>query len=530
MLRAPLALALAAFTLAPAAEAQAFKEEKHERLGLNLVRPRKYKAMALQPNEPFIQLRYIEEEDKRKPKNVRPEFLIVRIDFQPDPEPEVEEPEAEDEDDEERSRSKPAPEAKRKVELPISTLERWVERRLNGFELGAEHKPQKAREQDGYAYTEYELKVRGRTPLQGWAFVWHKPERTYALIGVSGKDDFEDHRDDLWRKCALKIEIEEPTASKEAAKWTRFYERRPEFKGGEYRVKVRSEMVKGWKAEDTENYILVYSTKDQALIRDLKQRLEAIRRAYTVLFPASREITAVSTVRICKDADEYRKYGGPAGSGGYWNYVTEELVFFDYDDREGERGSGKKDSRIVLYHEAFHQYIFYSVGELAPHSWFNEGYGDYWSGSIFNRGGKVQKVAVNPWRIGTIQKAIDDYRHVPWREIIEFEQKDYYNPAIRHICYAQGWSMVYFLNTSKQVQKNPQWAEILPVYFETLKTSHAEEMERLAELGQADNRAQREAANLRSRQAAVKAAFEGVDLKAIEEAWMEYTRGLKAPR
>ena len=39
------------------------------------------------------------------------------------------------------------------------------------------------------------------------------------------------------------------------------------------------------------------------------------------------------------------------------------------------------DTLAVLYHEAFHQFIFYSVGEVAPHSWFNEGHGDYFSGA-----------------------------------------------------------------------------------------------------------------------------------------------------
>ena len=72
---------------------------------------------------------------------------------------------------------------------------------------------------------------------------------------------------------------------------------------------------------------------------------------------------------------------GNPRSAGYWNSRTEELVLFDAE--EHERGKRPDDSGtfIVLYHEAFHQYIHYSTGELPPHSWFNEGYGDYFSGA-----------------------------------------------------------------------------------------------------------------------------------------------------
>ena len=59
-----------------------------------------------------------------------------------------------------------------------------------------------------------------------------------------------------------------------------------------------------------------------------------------------------------------------ASSAGYWNYRDEELVL--YDDKGGAAAH-----MGVLNHEAFHQYIFYFYGNLAPHSWYNEGTGDF---------------------------------------------------------------------------------------------------------------------------------------------------------
>ena len=92
---------------------------------------------------------------------------------------------------------------------------------------------------------------------------------------------------------------------------------------------------------------------------------------------------------ICKDRDEYFKYGGPRGSAGYWNNKSEELVLYDGTKREKGEKTDKLDTFIVLYHEAFHQYIHYSAGELAPHSWYNEGMGDYYAGGKF-KFGKLQ--------------------------------------------------------------------------------------------------------------------------------------------
>ena len=60
------------------------------------------------------------------------------------------------------------------------------------------------------------------------------------------------------------------------------------------------------------------------------------------------------------------------------------------------------DTLAVLYHEAFHQYIYYSVGEVAPHSWFNEGHGDYYAGAKY----LSKKFNIRPfnWRVGIIKE------------------------------------------------------------------------------------------------------------------------------
>src|SRR5262249_7475788 len=87
-------------------------------------------------------------------------------------------------------------------------------------------------------------------------------------------------------------------------------------------------------------------------------------------FAQSQELSKCSVVRVCKDAGEYHSYGGPAMAAGHWDSNARELVI--YDDRAN---GGKGDTWITLNHEAFHQYIYYFYGNLAPHSWYNEGTG-----------------------------------------------------------------------------------------------------------------------------------------------------------
>ena len=202
------------------------------------------------------------------------------------------------------------------------------------------------------------------------------------------------------------------------------------YRGVEYRKDVRRNLSKGWKADDTENFIFVYDIADRVLLSKLKHDLEVIRTKYLELFPPVKAIEAVSTVRICKDRDEFVKFAGipkNAPIAGFWNVGTKELVFYNNVKDPTYPSASLADSVIVLYHEAFHQYIYYSCGEIAPHSWFNEGYGDYFSGAkIGDTGAKVDRINVNPWRIGAIQRAIKASEIAPLAELVKFTQAQYY--------------------------------------------------------------------------------------------------------
>jgi len=294
----------------------------------------------------------------------------------------------------------------------------------------------------------------------------------------------------------------------------------------------------GWKLFETPNYFIVTPHTDKPFIDELCARLEAIRAVYEVDYPADkakelraigeaavtgldpkakaereqekamekamfgdadpREMSRCSVVRVLTDQGSYHSYGGPGGSAGYWSPMARELVI--YDD---QAGGGRRDTWIVLNHEAFHQYIFYLYGNISPHSWYNEGTGDFYSGYEYKN--KRFTLKPNQWRRETIHEAVQQDMHIPLADFVRLTQPEYYGQnkwkADPGQNYAQGWSFIYFLRTGKkQFPKNwdPAWDNILGTYFRVLATS-----------GDIDQ--------------AVTEAFQGIDFHALETAWKAST-------
>lgn len=288
-----------------------------------------------------------------------------------------------------------------------------------------------------------------------------------------------------------------------------------------------------WKLHETPRYFILSNNDDRMFITELKERLEAIRDIYEKDYPYEkileireagkglrtgqdkevetskgpkepeidpRELSKTSLVRVCKNREQYHSYGGPGGSAGYWNSGSRELVL--YDDRAG---GGRGDTWAVLNHEAFHQYIFYFYGNIAPHSWYNEGTGDFYSGYQY---GKNKRFVLEKfsWRKDLIAQSVKEGKFVPLEKFVKMSQGEYYSSQEEHgtdigIHYAQGWSFIYFLRTGKQKNAkgwDPSWETILDTYFRTLGAT--------GDLEQSVNQ-----------------AFQGVDWQKLTAAWIDYT-------
>jgi hypothetical protein len=226
----------------------------------------------------------------------------------------------------------------------------------------------------------------------------------------------------------------------------------------------KTKLVAGWKAMDSpkKQYVLIYADGvPEKLVKQIADQIESLRgQVYEVVFPPDRPITAISVIRVCKDHEQYMAYHAPGGTAGYWSSYDKELVFY-------EDTSNKNDSLRVLYHEGFHQYIYYSVGACDPHSWFNEGHGDFFFGHNF-KDGKWQ-LGKSLDRIGDAAKVKREKRVPPLQDWLHWSQDQYYGNNEAGLTglenYALGWDLVYFLRTTKK----PEYQGILQRYFDTLK-------------------------------------------------------------
>ncbi|MFN0205752.1 MAG: hypothetical protein ACKVS6_05505 [Planctomycetota bacterium] len=223
----------------------------------------------------------------------------------------------------------------------------------------------------------------------------------------------------------------------------------------------------GWRFEKTEHYFIKFSIDNDKFVKECKERIEAIRKVFVKEF-GDRELTEYPVVRICKNFDEYGNYGGPGGSAGYFNSHSKELVMPSLKDYD------VKWTWAVMNHEAFHQFIWFRCGELAPHSWYNEGTGDYFAGFKYRGNNSFEIGTVGPSlllidRVTPVREALKKGELAPLDKLIRFTQQDYY--AKGDIYYPQGWSFIYFLREAKKMGHKPfkpEWGNILKVYFDTM--------------------------------------------------------------
>jgi hypothetical protein len=299
--------------------------------------------------------------------------------------------------------------------------------------------------------------------------------------------------------------------------------------GIEFRNEVRKKLVKGWQAYDTRHFIFVTSSTNKKLIDDMLIDLEIMRKVYESRFPPSEGVEAVSAVRYCEKYDDYLAYGGPRGTGGYWNYVDEELVLADVrtmgtDILKLNPNLKNIKPEDVLYHEAMHQYFFYACGQLAPGSWFNEGYGEYFGGTTVDRQkGEPRKIERNRFRIAwvlTAQKT--GGKNGAWpdlRSVLRKSQAEFYDPSMSLQNYAFAWSFCYFLEQQREKGGNAAWGAIPDQYLKNLRELTAKT---LAEV-HADPKDKKwlQLFEVEIQRKAFEATFKDIDLDALEKAWID---------
>lgn len=497
MIAAVLALALLQAPIRP---------EKHPELGLEFARPATYEPVPTKPTEREIVLYFVDGATPRK----RPASLfdedpgrakLIVLWFEPAAAP--------------TGKDAGAPELH-------ASLSAWVADRMPKWKLRPKNdRPGKK----GWTAQEYDLNPDdgSDSPVKGWAWEWKGADRTIAFVGIAPYEGFNDQYV-TWLRAAQSCSFSEPREPSMAEVERRYA--RTSLREIQSRIAVRRRLLRGWGVEDTEDYVVVHHTQDFAMVHRVAVNLEIVRAEYARLFPPVKPITEIGVVRICRDRDEYAAYGGPEGTAGYWQPSARELVLYDAEKNPEYRGKGDAPTFLALYHEAFHQYVHYAAGEVAPHAWFGEGWGDYFAGARV-QGGKLAAIDPNPWRAKYAREVLAKEFPVPLADLLRRDQARFYDPDTVDACYAEAWSFVWFLQRSERAAADPAWKGLLDRYYATLRSAWASEIGALDPVKTGQDPAVRAAAEEKARALALEAALSGVDLAALETAWKEHVRALK---
>jgi len=215
-------------------------------------------------------------------------------------------------------------------------------------------------------------------------------------------------------------------------------------------------------------------------------------------------------VKLFDCQEDFQYYGQAPGAAAYWSPGQEEIVAYRFeggkvtlDSKEEmtvtEDRTPEQTTFSILYHECFHQYMYYLMGRdrgVYVPSWLNEGMGDYFFGGRWEKAKFV--IGPNEWRLKTIVSAVKRNKHVPLEKIFRYTQMDYYSNA--HLCYAQGWAINYFFMSD--VGKKAGYNQIPAKMFEGLRKNP-------------------------DWKKATDAAFAGIDIKKMEEEWKAFVLGME---
>ena len=276
------------------------------------------------------------------------------------------------------------------------------------------------------------------------------------------------------------------------------------------------QVPKGWARKVIGKYEF-QSNAPWESVEVVAKHMNAMLERYKKLYPPVKQEGKAYVVKIFKNRAEFLKYGAPPNAGGYFSKTDQEMVGFDTGKvggvstkasttgatpvslRERLAARFSMDLLGVFAHEGWHQYFHKHCGSGVPFpSWCDEGIGEYFYGSRVE-GGQMKVGRVNDYRLGTIRSAIKRSKTIPLKDIVGWDQQQYY--AVAGLAYAEGWSLVHFL------MEHPKWKDkkLLQKYMTNFVEQHSIEE-------------------------AVQAAFKGwkdEHWAAMEKDWKEFTLTLK---
>ena len=174
---------------------------------------------------------------------------------------------------------------------------------------------------------------------------------------------------------------------------------------------------------------------------------ETMRAAYQAFIPPRVEINDVSVVRVFRDREEYLNYipKDMQWSAGIWMPMKKELVISPLD--VSQTSQARRLTLVVVYHEAFHQYIYYALGGRDLPVWFDEGHATFFEGSDIDAHRKTVKIVEEPLRVDPFLARLKDGRALNLGALLKMDHAQFYsrNSEMMNDNYATAYALVYFL-------------------------------------------------------------------------------------
>ncbi len=208
-----------------------------------------------------------------------------------------------------------------------------------------------------------------------------------------------------------------------------------------------------WNAVYESDHYIVKTTSEKKHANELGLHMELVYETYAKLLNYTKTPDRKFVIRLYKDHDEYKRNGAGGPALAHYSPGSKELV-----------GSYDPDGMCaIMSHEGMHQFTDMvmpdfqkSVGSGEVPTWYSEGIADC-IGNCVARSGKLYMCVIDGGYIAmmrtiVIQTGIRENRVAPLREIIKYNQKDYYSKNGR-LNYAFGWSFTHFLMTYPRVEE-----------------------------------------------------------------------------
>lgn len=246
----------------------------------------------------------------------------------------------------------------------------------------------------------------------------------------------------------------------------------------------------------TEHY-LVKTDIDERVCKRAGKAMEQLYRAYNTIFRLGNKTAKKKVEVIIFDKEEdFRKYANETSVK-----PREDTLGFFRAHGDGssqivtfKRRTDEFDTMSTLYHEATHQFITMKLGvKNPPPLWLNEGMAVYFENSRWVKE-KLKTGFIPRERLKQLQRAIRNDEYVHLADLIKRDRDTYDS-----LCYAEGWSLVYFFVKVKR----GAYAKRVVKYLDML------------EKGENPDRAFRKCFTR--------------DLDKLEKAWKEFVLQLKVP-